>query len=525
MSLFRENHLLEKEEIMYSLEKYIEYLKKDYKKENYSKIRRDNIIELCLEFKNNIENTRIPKITDKWYFYEYSLCSDGMILNLNYCEDIEFDNYSQISNMNSIEVFELMKIECQYLTIEEFSSMYSVKKQTVNRWIVKGKLRSAKICNDNWKIPKICDRPKKNFESVNYYWNDNIKIENSEFKFLNECNHIYIYQGNSKLEYKINIYSYDQTYIDTLVMIDKDREKLEYILICNPEIIRVPLNEGIRYIPAKKMQNKINYIENFSNHSDEKNRQEPHWLEYGKVIVTNGKHRGRIGYFDGEADDYVKGVVYWGDPCLCRDHYELIKMVHLSNYISTLEMLTRIKVLNLEIAQLRIVGDNYYLCTQLLSELLFITDILTNRYINITYLQKEKDMKVFISHATRDLEFARALATDIMDKGYNVFLDDWSIDLGENIINKINEGLEESQILIPIISESFIESVFCLDEWTSFYMRFAKTRQNSILPLLIDETDIPTLLSAIKYFRFTDGESYRKFLTQLGKALKKHEGN
>ncbi len=246
-------------------------------------------------------------------------------------------------------------------------------------------------------------------------------------------------------------------------------------------------------------------------------------LEYGPVIIIKGKYKGRIGCFDNESYLANKGVVYWGDMCLCRDHYELIQYKYLSNNIPTLDLLHRIEELGIEIAMLRIEGDDYYLCTQLLSELLYATDILTERYINVTFLRKEKDMKVFISHASNDLTFAKCLATDIMERGYEVFLDDWSIDLGENIISKISESLEESQILIPIISQDFLKSVFCLDEWTSFYIRFAKTRKNSILPLIIDDSDIPPIMSAIKCFRTKDGYSYRKYLSKLIGALKKHK--
>ncbi len=97
--------------------------------------------------------------------------------------------------------------------------------------------------------------------------------------------------------------------------------------------------------------------------------------------------------------------------------------------------------------------------------------------------------------------------------------------MGENIINKINEGLEELQILILIISQEFLKSVFCLDEWTSFYMRFAKKKKESILPLIIDDSDIPSIMSAIKYFRTKDGYTYQGYLSKLVSVLKKHESS
>jgi len=521
LKLFKENHLLTKQEIIYSLDRYIEHCKESYV-EDWSTIRRNNILDLCYQFKSVIESTKIPQILNKWYFYDYSFDSDSIQLNLCYCEDIRFDEYGEISHMESSEIFELIKVNCEYLSTEEFAFMFGVKEQTVIKWIKSGRIRSAKLCKSNWLIPKIADKPKRKFESVNYYWSEKMKINNSEFDFLEKCARIYIYQNDINKEmYNVTLNDLNYQYINTLVLTKMQRERLESFLISLPEVQCVTASECIKYVPSKEEihdnKKSVSALENSSTNQGDK------WLEYGAVIVTKGVHKGRIGYYDCESDSTDKGVVYWGDIYLCRDHYELIKYKYLSNNISTLDLLNRMEKLNKEIAILRIERSDYYLCTQLLSELLYVTDILTKRYISVRYLQKEKNMKIFISHASQDLTFARCLATDIMEKGYDVFLDDWSIDLGENIINKINEGLEESQILIPIISKNFLKSVFCLDEWTSFYMRFAKIKKQSIVPLIIDDSDIPSIMSAIKYCRAKDGYSYQSFLSQLISTLKKYE--
>ena len=117
------------------------------------------------------------------------------------------------------------------------------------------------------------------------------------------------------------------------------------------------------------------------------------------------------------------------------------------------------------------------------------------------HLKPSHLVSVFISHSSSDLEFSRCLATDLKEIAYDVFLDDWSIELGENIVEKINTGLEASKVLIPVISKDFLSSVFCKDEWTSFYMRFAKSKQDAIMPVIIDDVDVPAILASRKYYK------------------------
>lgn len=133
------------------------------------------MIELCYQFKTIIEERKIPQILDKWFFYEYNFDSDSIQLNLCYCENVQFDEYGQVSQIKSSKVFELIRVKCKYLSIDEYALMFGVKVQTVINWIKSGGIRSAKLCGDDWLIPKITDKPKRKFESVIYYWYENIE--------------------------------------------------------------------------------------------------------------------------------------------------------------------------------------------------------------------------------------------------------------------------------------------------------------------------------------------------------------
>ena len=158
-----------------------------------------------------------------------------------------------------------------------------------------------------------------------------------------------------------------------------------------------------------------------------------------------------------------------------------------------------------------------------LNELYLCSNLLENKYIKaMENMNMKMGNKIFISHSSKDLHIARVLATDFINDGFSVFLDDWSIDLGENIISRISEEIEESHALIMLISDDYLRSAYCKDEWTSFYMRYSKTNKNSIYPILINDAEPPALLSAIKYARIKEMENYQEVYIQLIKAIKKH---
>jgi hypothetical protein len=53
-------------------------------------------------------------------------------------------------------------------------------------------------------------------------------------------------------------------------------------------------------------------------------------LKYGSVLITQGKHKDKIGYYDD--DTSTKAIVYLGEPFF--SDYVLIKQEHLVNITS-----------------------------------------------------------------------------------------------------------------------------------------------------------------------------------------------
>ena len=125
-----------------------------------------------------------------------------------------------------------------------------------------------------------------------------------------------------------------------------------------------------------------------------------------------------------------------------------------------------------------------------------------------------------ISVVSFGIYFSRAIATDLMDAGFSVFLDDWSINIGERIFEKISTGLCESKALIMIISKDYLKSVCCTDEWGAFYGKALHDKSCVIYPIIIDDSAPPALISQIKYLRFNDDE-YTSALSTLLRSLRK----
>lgn len=243
-------------------------------------------------------------------------------------------------------------------------------------------------------------------------------------------------------------------------------------------------------------------------------------MNYGPVLIRKGPHKGKIGYYD-DADIDGKLIVYPNVPIYCNNYYKVSQSAA-TPVIPTKCLAERLSEIdhelykNCSLKELPVEEE-----IMLLHERALCSDVLTERHFrSMQKFQDQNKTKVFISHSSVDLAFSRAIATDLMDAGFSVFLDDWSINIGERIFEKISTGLYESKALIMIISKDYLESVCCTDEWGAFYGKALHDKSCVIYPIIIDDSTPPTLISQIKYLRF-NGNEYTLALSTLLRSLGK----
>lgn len=79
---------------------------------------------------------------------------------------------------------------------------------------------------------------------------------------------------------------------------------------------------------------------------------------------------------------------------------------------------------------------------------------------------------VFISHASEDKDdIVRPLATALIEKGLNVWYDEFTLKIGDSLRQKIDKGLANSRVGLVVLSPSFIAK-----GWTNYELDGIVTR-------------------------------------------------
>ncbi|HEY4641999.1 MAG TPA: toll/interleukin-1 receptor domain-containing protein [Thermoanaerobaculia bacterium] len=105
---------------------------------------------------------------------------------------------------------------------------------------------------------------------------------------------------------------------------------------------------------------------------------------------------------------------------------------------------------------------------------------------------------VFISHRSTDAHLAEKLATDLRNAGHVVWLDAWEISVGDDIVERISDGLERSAYLVTCFSAAGM-APWMDKEWMSALARQMNGAHVKILPVRLTGTEAPAILAGTKY--------------------------
>ncbi|MEM9368724.1 MAG: toll/interleukin-1 receptor domain-containing protein, partial [Planctomycetota bacterium] len=111
---------------------------------------------------------------------------------------------------------------------------------------------------------------------------------------------------------------------------------------------------------------------------------------------------------------------------------------------------------------------------------------------------------VFLSHASEDKPFVDRLHADLESFGLNCFYDRESIQPGDSIAARINQGLEEADFFLVVLSPHSIDSAWVQMETDAAFMAEADGQSTVVLPVVIDECEIPPLLKPKLYVDLRD---------------------
>ena len=127
---------------------------------------------------------------------------------------------------------------------------------------------------------------------------------------------------------------------------------------------------------------------------------------------------------------------------------------------------------------------------------------------------------IFISHSSKDRDFARRLGRDIEKSGHRVWIDVAELRVGDSLIENIQDAVSSMDYLGVILSEESIKS-----KWVRLEVETAMTQELhgarvKVLPLLKDRVAIPGFLKGKLYADFTSDEDYESGLRAVIRRLK-----
>lgn len=126
---------------------------------------------------------------------------------------------------------------------------------------------------------------------------------------------------------------------------------------------------------------------------------------------------------------------------------------------------------------------------------------------------------IFLSHSHADKPLARRLAADLRAAGHSVWIDEAEIEIGDSLIGKIREGLDQVEYVGALISSASVDS-----EWVNKKLEIASNREIDerrvvVLPLLVEKVDLPGFLKGKFYGDFTEKHKYEDSLQLLLRTL------
>ncbi|MFN4275862.1 MAG: toll/interleukin-1 receptor domain-containing protein [Ferrovibrio sp.] len=111
-------------------------------------------------------------------------------------------------------------------------------------------------------------------------------------------------------------------------------------------------------------------------------------------------------------------------------------------------------------------------------------------------------MPVFISYSRTDSRFVDALAAQLVAHDMAVWMDRWEMRVGDSLVEKIQNALTEATAIIVVLSKESVKSQWCRKELNSSLMREMAERRVVILPVVIDDCEIPLLIQEKMYADF-----------------------
>ncbi len=128
--------------------------------------------------------------------------------------------------------------------------------------------------------------------------------------------------------------------------------------------------------------------------------------------------------------------------------------------------------------------------------------------------------RVFISHASEDKDrFVVDFARRLRENGVDAWLDQWEMKPGDSLVDKIfEEGLKQARAVIVVLSKVSVLKPWVREELNASMVNRI-SRGTKLIPVVIDECDVPESLRSTVWQRVDDINDYGQSLQRILSAI------
>jgi hypothetical protein len=131
--------------------------------------------------------------------------------------------------------------------------------------------------------------------------------------------------------------------------------------------------------------------------------------------------------------------------------------------------------------------------------------------------------KAFLCHSTEDKNLVKQIGRALVDTGIEVWIDEAEINVGDSLIAKIASGIKNADCIIAFISSNSTGSPWVQKELEIAMTKEIVKRQVTVLPVILDDCDIPFFLIDKLYADFRNTADRPVELQKLIRSIRQLE--
>ena len=149
------------------------------------------------------------EIEDDYNIYHYVVEIDNDSVRLVLCSTSKWElQHCELHEHSFCVKATLIELKSELITVAQYASLYNVSPLTVISWIDKVRMHKAVKVNDQWLIPELHQRPKRNFYMIQYHWDSLPKNVIKKHPCLKGLSDIMIYRHSHLNLYRCSSFNY-----------------------------------------------------------------------------------------------------------------------------------------------------------------------------------------------------------------------------------------------------------------------------------------------------------------------------